>query len=433
MKRKVDLSIVDLNNLLNYKEIDKANKKCLNLLKTSNPVLIDVKPAVEAIPNMSPNTVLTSGPSMSWDSYTGGQRAGIIGGILHEGLADTPEEAEKMIQSNQVQIAGCQDYNCIGSLAGITTASMPVLIVEDGISGNKAYCTLFEGKATDRLNYGVYNEKVEENLLYLREVIGPLLSKVIRKAGGIELNPIMRRAVHMGDELHSRNTAATLLLTRELFPHILQLDRNGTKDIDELIDYLMSGDYFFLRVSMAAAKVGVDRIKEIPNSTIVSSMAFSGKEFGIKVAGLGDRWFTGPLPELKAFFLFDGYSAEDIEFMGGESVVMETFGLGGFAQAAAFALQTYQGGTVEKMIEANLKMYKITAGEHENFRIPYLGYRGTPLGIDIRKVVKTGITPIMDVGIAGRGGGQIGAGSAVAPLEPFKEALEIYINQYYKS
>lgn len=416
-------------NSTKQKEIELANKQALDLLIKANPVLVDVRPALDVIPNMTKNTILTSGATMDWASYTGGQRSAVIGGAIHEGLASSTEEAEELIESGEIIVKGCQEYGCVGSLAGVTTATMPVLVVENKTNGNRAFCTLFEGQATDRLNYGVYNEAVRKNLLYLENEIGPLLGELIRSSGGIELHPIMRRALNMGDELHSRNTAATLLFTREVFPHLLKLDRSGTDKeiIDEFLEYLLHGDYFFLRASMAAAKSTIDSIVSVPSSTIVSSMAFSSNEFAIRVAGLGDQWFRGPLPIMESCHLFDGFTEDDIQIMGGESIVLETAGFGGFAQAAAFPLQDYQGGTPQKMIDNNLKMYEITEGEHPYFKIPFLEFRGVPVGIDIKKVVTTGITPTLDIGIAGKGGGQIGAGSFKAPLEPFEQAYKAFL------
>jgi hypothetical protein len=407
-------------------QIDSANDHALELLCSADPVLVDVVPAIDAVAGMTRNTILTSGAPMPWDGYSGGQRDAVIGGVMYEGLADSPEDADAAIRAGDVQVLPCQDFGCIGSLAGIHTASMPVLVVEDRANGNQAYCTLFEGEAPARLNYGVYNAQVRDNLRFLERVIGPLLGQMIRRSGGIALRPTIRRALHMGDELHSRNTAATLLFTRHLFPQVLALERSGAEGIDDLLRYLLTGDYFFLRASMAAAKVTVDRIRGIPGSTIVSAMAFSCREFAIRVAGLGDEWFRGPLPHLESSHLFEGHTEEEIEFMGGESVVTETSGLGGFAQAAAFPLQAYQGATPERMIETNLRMYEISHGEHAHYKIPYFGYRGTPVGIDIRKVTLSGITPAMDIGIAGRGGGQIGAGSFTAPTEPFQKALAAF-------
>lgn len=419
------------NKVITNCDIDLINERAVELMCSANPILLDVKSAVEVIPGMTPNTILTSGAPMEWEEYTGGQRNAIIGGILYEGLADSPEAADAAIRSGDIKVLPCQVLGCVGSLAGITTPSMPVLVVEDEESGNRGYCSLFEGKTPSRLNYGVYNDQVRNNLQYLEKVIAPLLGLAIRQSGGIKLRPIIQRALHMGDELHSRNTAATLLFSRELFPHLLSIDRSSRNGIDNLLEYLYSSDYFFLRASMAAAKATIARIDDIPGSTIVSTMAFSCREFAIRVAGLGDRWFTGPLPELESCQLFEGHTKEEIEFMGGESVVLEASGLGGFAQAAAFPLQAYQGGTPQEMVEANLRMYNITAGEHTHYKIPFLRYRGVPVGIDIRKVVSTGITPTMDIGIASRNGGQIGAGSFKAPMKPFLKALEAFRKEYH--
>lgn len=405
------------------KDRTRANERALDLLFTSDPVLTDVVPAIKALPGMTKETILVSGPPLPWADYTGGQRAGIIGGVLYEGLASSPEGAERLLERGDVRIAGCHDFECVGSLAGITTASMPVLAVQDAVSGDRGHCTLFEGTAPDRLNYGVYNDEVQRNLEHLADVIGPLLGEVIRSMdGGVRLRPLMERALRQGDELHSRNTAASGLFVRQILPALLELDRPSAHT---LTSYLTSDDYFFLRASMAASKVMADRMYGAGEASIVTAMAFSCKEFGIRVAGLGARWFRGPLPEIETARLLPGRTRDEIELMGGESLITEVCGLGAFAQAAAFPLQAYQGEPAV-MARRNLDMYEISAGEHPVFKIPYFGYRGTPAGIDIARVVATGITPALDVGIAGKGGGQIGAGSFRAPLQPFADAWAAY-------
>ncbi len=397
-----------------------ANERALQLLFTSDPVLVDVRPAIDVLPGLTRDTVLTSGPPLPWEAYTGGQRQAVLGGVVYEGLAPDLAAAEKALDSGQVTVAGCHDYSCVGSLAGVTTASMPVLVVEDAGSGHRGYCTLYEGDTPSRLNYGVYDDAVQRNLEHLAQVIGPGLGELVRSIdGGIPVRPLMERALHQGDELHSRNTAASLLFLRAVVPALIELDSVTARPI---ADYLTSGDYFFLRLSMAACKSMSDRLYDVESSSIVTAMAFSCKEFGIRVAGQGDRWFRGPLPVAEEFHLSPGHTAQDIEVMGGESPITEVCGLGGMAQACAFPLQTYQGGSPETMVERNLEMYAITAAEHPRFKIPFLRYRGTPVGIDAHRVVETGTTPVMDVGIAGRAGGQIGAGSFRAPLEPFRAA-----------
>ena len=402
--------------------IDDANRRAVELICAAEPVLVGVRPARDVMEGLDERTVLTSGPPLPWEEYTGGQRTAVIGGALYEGLAADAEQADARLRSGEIRVAGCQDYGCVGSLAGVTTASMPVLVVEDARSGSRGYCTLFEGKSPARLNYGVYNDEVRETLRYLEHVVAPLLADAVDRAGGVPLWPIIRRALHMGDELHSRNTAGTLLFTRELLPHLVALAREGRQEVDEVVDYMTSGDYFFLRASMAASKATMDAARDVAGSTVVRAMALSCKEFGIRVAGLGDEWFRGPLPEMESGSVFPGHTVEDIEFMGGESPITESAGLGGFAQAAAFPLQAWQGGTPERMVEMNLEMYEITVAEHTHYKIPFFGYRGVPVGIDVRRVVETGIAPVMDIGIAGRGGGQIGAGAFRAPMECFTAA-----------
>jgi hypothetical protein len=241
----------------------------------------------------------------------------------------------------------------------------------------------------------------------------------------VPLRPIIRRALHMGDELHSRNTAATLLFGRELFPHLLELFAGRSEDVRRTLEFLSSSDYFFLRLSMASAKATADAAHGVEGSSVCTAMTFSSKEFSIRVSGLGDEWFSAPIEPVDAK-LFEGFTEDDIEYMGGESPINETVGLGGFAQAAAFPLQAYQGGTPEEMIRMNLQMYDITVGEHTEFKIPYFSYRGTPTGIDIHRVVATGIEPVMDIGVAGRNGGQIGAGVMRAPMACFEKAVGAY-------
>jgi hypothetical protein len=412
--------------------IDEANRAAAEIVCGAQPVLVDIRPAREVVPGLEDGTILTSGAPLPWDEYTGGQRTAVIGGALFEGLASSEEEADARLRSGEIRVAGCHDFGCIGSLAGVTTPSMPVLVVEEAGRGTRGFCTLFEGKSPARLNYGVYNDEVRNTLLYLERVVAPLLGDAVRRAGGIPLRPIIRRALHMGDELHSRNTAGSLLFSRELFPHLVALAREGRDEVDEVIEYMSSGDYFFLRLSMAAAKATMDGIAGTPGSTLVTAMALSCKEFAIRVAGLGDEWFRGPLPRMEGGSLFPGFTEDDIQFMGGESPITESAGLGGFAQAAAFPLQAYQGGTAERMVELNLEMYGITVAEHPEFKIPYLGYRGVPVGIDIRRVAETGVTPVMDIGIAGRGGGQIGAGAFRAPIECFTAALSAFERHHHE-
>jgi hypothetical protein len=410
----------------------KANELAHRRLCEAEPVLRDVLPALEAVPGMDPNLILTSGPALPFEEYIGGQRNAVIYGAMYEGLADDYEHAEQLLKSGSIRVGACHDYGCVGSVAGIYTASMPVFVVENTAHGNTGYCNFYEGESRKRLNYGFYDDDVRDQLRLIDNEIAPVIGQAVRQSGGIPLKPLMRRALHMGDELHSRNTAATLLFGRALFSALLDLAGTKRAQVDRTLDFLAASDYFFLRISMAACKAIADAARGIEQSSIVTAMAIYGGGFAIRVSGLGDEWFCGGFPTVQAR-LFDGYTDADIEWIGGESLITETVGLGGFAQAAAFPLQSYQGGSPGAMIENNLAMYDITVGEHTDFRIPYLGYRGTPTAIDVFKVADTGITPVLDAGLAGRDGGQIGAGVVRAPVDCFSAAADALAKRYPNS
>jgi hypothetical protein len=406
-----------------------ANEEVFRRLVESEPVLVDIVPAGEALAGMTPQTILASGPTMPWRDYFGGQRNAIIGGALFEGLARDRGEAEDKLDRGAIAVRGCHEFGAVGSVAGIYTASMPVFVVRNTRYGNIGYCNFYEGTNPRRLNYGVYDDGVKQRLDYVHQVIAPVITAAVRRSGGIALKPIMQRALHMGDELHSRNTAASLLFARELFPHLIEVATGNKDGVLKTIDALTADNYFFLRLSMAAAKAVADAAHGVAGASVVSAMTLGCRAFAIRVSGLGDRWFSGPHPQVQAK-LFDDHTEDEITWMGGESIIAETVGLGGFAQAGAPALQLYQGGSVEAMIERNLELYRITVGENPNYKMPYLGYRGTPTGIDIFKVIDTGVTPAMDVGIAGRDGGQIGAGIVRAAVDCFHRAAEAYRAQY---
>ncbi len=409
---------------------DAANALAVRRLTEADPVLVDIRPAGDAVPGMTPNTILTSGAPLPWSEYYGGQRNAVIGGALYEELASTADEADAMLSDGRITLGSTHDHGCVGSVAGIYTASMPVFVVENRASGNLAFCNFYEGESRRRLNYGVYDDEVFNGLRFVEHDLAPVLRDAVRAAGGIALKPVIARALRMGDELHSRNTAATTLFTRDLVPYLIDLVEEGRADVVRAaLRFLYASDYFFLRLAMAAAKATADSARDIPGSSVVTAMTISCRNFAIRVSGLGDEWFLGPLPQVEGT-LFEGYTDDDIEWIGGESHITETVGLGGFAQAAAFGLQAYQGGSAAEMIRLNESMYDITVGEHSDYLIPYFGFRGTPVGIDVGKVVATGLVPVIDGGLAGKNGGQIGAGILRAPIECFEAAEAAYRERY---
>lgn len=398
-----------------------ANAESFARLDDADPWVVDVRPAGEVLPGYRPNVVLTSGAPMPWSAYTGGQRDALIGGALFEGLAADRDEAIARFDSGEIEVGACHDYFAVGSLAGIYTASMPVFVVENRTHGNRGFCNFYEGKEPRRLNYGCYDEGVHQRLLQVNNELAPVVGEAIRRSGGVALKPLIARALRMGDEVHSRNAAASILFNREILPAVLDMVDDKVPGVRDAMLHLAENDYFFLRLSMAAAKASADAMV-VPGSTLVSAMAFSCRGFAIKLAGTGDTWFEGP-PPIHQGKLFAGHTEDEITWMGGESPITETVGLGGFAQACALSLQEYQGGSPEVMIERNLEMYDVVHGESSIYRIPQFSFRGTPTGIDARKVLETGVLPVMDVGLAGRDGGQIGAGVIRAPRECFADAM----------
>ncbi|MFN3002523.1 DUF1116 domain-containing protein [Mycolicibacterium wolinskyi] len=409
-------------------DVEAANAAAFANLDEADPWVIDVAPAREVLPGFRDNLVLTSGAPMPWSAYTGGQREALIGGALFEGLAATREEAIAGFADGRIEVGACHDFSAVGSLAGIYTASMPVFVVVNRARGNLGFCNFYEGKEPRRLNYGCYDDGVRDRLRHVNDVLAPVVGEAIRRQGGIALKPLIARALRMGDEVHSRNAAASILFNREILPAILDMVDAKVSGVRETLLHLAENDYFFLRLSMAAAKASADAMS-VPGSTLVSAMAFSCRGFAIKLAGLGDTWFEGP-PPIHQGKLFTGHTEDEITWMGGESPITETVGLGGFAQACALSLQEYQGGSPEIMIERNREMYAITHGENSFYRIPLFGFRGTPTGIDARKVLETGVLPVMDVGLAGRDGGQIGAGVIRAPRECFVDAMAEHARRF---
>jgi len=403
-----------------------ANERAVERIQTADPLLVGVERAIDELPEMTPETVLTSGPPLAFNEYDSGQASAIVGGALYEGLASSREEAVEKLQAGDIEVRTCHEFGCVGSIAGITTASMPVFVVEDLATGEVGRCHFYEGESRHRLNYGSYNDAVHDQLTFIDEVIAPVLGSALEHLDGVELRPIIREALTMGDDMHSRNHAATPLLAQELTPAILELERSGAlspEKVDETLEHLRNCHYFFLRPAMAASKATAESAHSIDGSSVVSAMTFNCKEFAIRVSGLGDRWFRAPMPTIEGKY-FEGFSEADLEYMGGDSVINATIGLGGLAQAAAFSLIEYQGGSSERMVERNEAMHRITLDEHPHYEIPYFGFRGVPTGIDVRRAVETGITPVMNMGIPGSQGGQIGAGCLEAPIACFEAALE---------
>lgn len=404
--------------------IDRANEEVIRRLLDSRPVWVDVQKAVDVVPGMTPILILHSGPPIEWGRMCFVQRESVIGAALFEGLAKTPEEAKERVAAGEIQLAPCHAHSSVGAMTGVTSASMAVFCIENPPFGTKGFCKVVERK----LQFGVRTPEVLENLHWMAEELGPALGQAVRRLGGVELKPIIAQALHMGDECHNRNVAATALLLRTLAPELV--DAAEPRRLRRILQYFQEVDQAFLGLAMAAGKSMGDAAHGVRDSSVVTAMARNGVEFGIRVSGLGDRWFTGEAQAIDGAFL-PGFSAADATPDIGDSTITETIGLGGMAMANALTASAIAGGRAEDAIRRVRENMEITAGRSRSFTLPVMDFEGTPVGIDVRRVVETGILPIILTGIASNkpGGGRIGGGVVRPPMEAFVRAVRALAEQ----
>jgi hypothetical protein len=401
----------------------KANEIALEKLMGSDPILVDVKPANEVLKGLTKTTFLHAGPPISFEDMCAPMKGAVYCGILNEGLAENIDEAMELASSGVITYKPCHEFGAVGPMTGLTTWSMPMWVVEDRNTKQKAYANLSEGSGVG-LRFGEYTEKTLNRLKWMEKTVRPVLSKVIKEMGGIELGPILAQGLAMGDELHMRNHATTSLILKAMAPNISKF---GGDDAEDILRYIAVGnDQFFLNLAMTSNKLAADAADGVPGSTLVTAIARNGVEVGISISGLPGKWFSAPAPMVKGLYL-PGYTQEDANLDLGDSAIMEVGGFGGCAMATAPAIVKFLGATDVKLAkETTDSMYEITLGEHPRYQIPAYNFRGVPCGIDIMKVVENGITPVLNTAIASNksGVGMIGAGMSTLPMEPFEKALE---------
>ncbi len=411
-----------LASLFQHPKVEAANQQAYTAYLASQPAWVGMDRALAAIPGMGARMILHSGPPIAWGEMCGPVQGAIIGAILFEGWADSPAAARALAQSGEIAFEPCQHHHTVGPMGGIISPSMPVFVVCDSEHGHLTFSNMNEGLGKV-LRFGAYSDDVLERLAWMRDELAPVLGLAIASVGGIELKPLMAQALHMGDEVHNRNAAATGLLLKKLVPAILRLDIDAELKA-RAIEFVSANDHFFLNLSMAACKAMLVAAEGIPGSSMVTAMGRNGVEFGIRLSGTGDTWFTAPAPVVHGLF-FSGYSADDAAPDLGDSVITETAGVGGFAMAASPAIVRFVGGAASDALAHSLAMREITLGQNPAFTLPALDFASTAAGIDARKVVDTGIMPVINTGIAHKeaGVGQVGAGITHAPAECFHQAL----------
>jgi hypothetical protein len=403
--------------------INAANQDALDHILAAQPVLVGTARALDVIPGMRPNLILHAGPPITWDRASGPLRGAIIGGLIFEGLAKTEGEAIALVERGEVKFEPCHHHAAVGPMAGVTTASMQVYVIENKAFGNKAFSNLNEGYGKV-LRYGAYSEDVLSRLRWMNETLGPAVGAALQRAGGLDMKTLIARQLTMGDEGHNRNVAGSATFGRLLAPHLARVGLAG-EALEQVLRYFADNDLAVLNPVMAACKATMDAAHGIAGSTIVTCMARNGTDFAIRVSGLGHRWFAAPA-QVPVGLFFPGFTADDANPDIGDSTITETAGIGAFAMAAAPAIVKFIGGAPRDAHAATLEMYEITVGENPAFGLPSLDFRGTPTGIDIRKVVRTGITPRVNTGIAHKkpGIGQVGAGLVRPPMACFEQAIE---------
>lgn len=413
-------------------QIEAANKEALNRMLAADPALVDVRPAGEVIEGLGDRMILHAGPPVEWDRMCGPMRGAIAGACVLEGWADSLEAAEQLAASGSIEFHPNHHFNTVGPMTGLTTRNMPVMVVENRSNGNRAFCTLNEGLGKV-MRFGGNDEQVRARLQWLASTLGPALSRALQSAGGVPLKNIIARGLSMGDEMHQRNVACTSLFLRELAPSLARSSGDGGQ-LSEILAFIGGNDQFFLNIAMVMGKSIMDPVRGVAGSTIVTAMSRNGTDFGIRVSGTGDTWFVAPV-EMPQGLYFPGFTEADANPDMGDSTIVETVGLGGFAMAAAPAVAGFVGaGSASDAQNYTRTMYEITATRNSEWTIPALDFAGVPTGIDVRKVIATGIAPTINTGIAHRepGVGQVGAGVVRAPLACFEQALSALANELKK-
>ena len=416
-----------LADLTNQVDIEQANQIAMGRYLAAQPTLVDVMLAGEAIPTLAERQlILHAGPPIAWPDMCGPVQGAILGAIVFEKWAADIEQAQDMINKGEVAFEPCHHYDAVGPMAGIISRSMPVWVVENQTDlGTQRVFTNFNEGLGKVLRFGANNHEVIERLEWMGTELAQAMKAAVREMNGLELKPIMAQALHMGDEVHNRNAAATGLLMKQLIPALLSANLEQ-EQLKRVIGFITGNDHFFLNLSMAACKSMLKAAEGVENSTMVTVMARNGVNFGIQLSGTGNQWFQAPANPVNGLF-FPGYGVEDAAADLGDSAITETAGVGGFAMASSPAIVKFVGGTPNDATNNSRAMQAITLGGNPAFTLPALNFAPTAAGIDARKVADNGVLPIINTGIAHKqaGVGQIGAGITTAPMQCFVDALRV--------
>jgi hypothetical protein len=407
---------------------EKANQQAIERIQSSRIYLTEMSQAKDAISFFDGCSLMHSGPPVKWENMNTAMRNAICGAIVYEGWAENLTEAFEMADEGKIKFGSDNENNAVGPMAGIVSPSMPVFIFENQIFGNLAYVTINEGLGKT-LRFGANDESVIARLKWIENTLAPILKEALTLSGPIDITSIIAQGIQRGDECHNRNKASNNLFVNQIAPWMVRCGF-PREDIAQALTFMAGNDHFFLNLSMGNSKATMDTIHDIEYCSIVSCMSTNGYQLGVQVSGSGRQWFTAPSPYAKGNY-FEGYNESDASNVMGDSYISEACGIGAFAMGASLGIGQFIGINIKQAQDYSLEMYDITVSEHELFKIPTFDFRGTPLGIDIRKVISSGRLPVINTGIANKkpGIGQIGAGIVYPPIECFREAYEYYIQK----
>lgn len=428
-----NIKLGEILSKLNLEKINIANKKAFDIINQAEPILVDIKYAKDVIPDMDKYTIGHAGPPLAWDKMCGPLQGAVLGAIVYEGVASDLEDAKLLVESGKIKFKSNHSMGCVGPMTGMITYSMPLWEVRNTSFGNVAYSTLNEGLGKV-MRFGANGPDVIERLKWIETELAPALKKALALSGPISMKVLIAKALAMGDEMHQRNTGATSLFVREIMKYLVRVVDNN-EALNRITDFVTGNDQFFLNLAMASGKAIMDPAKNIPNSTVVTTMSRNGTNFGIKISALGEEWFEAPVNNPKGLY-FPGYSEEDANPDIGDSAIVETFGIGGFSMGSSPAVVRFVGASsVAEAMNYSRDMQEICVGLSPHYVIPPMDFVGVATGIDAIKVVESGILPVINTGMAHKkpGIGQVGAGIVSAPYDCFAKAIEAYYSSHKKN
>ena len=405
---------------IHAERIDAANAEVLRRLDQGVPLLTGLTTVAAAAPDLPERTLLHCGPPIAYADAPDPLRRSMRAAAVAEGWASGLAHADGLLARGDIGLSPANTHRVVVPMATALGAGAPVYVLQNQAGGTEAYAPISQGPG-EVAWFGCASGASIARLVFLRDVAAPVIREILDRAGPLDVLALAAQAVTMGDDVHVRTQAATNLLIREWLPHLTGV---GGPDGVAFARFMAGNHLFFLTLAMAAARSLTEWAAQVQDSSIVTTMTRNGTTFGIALAG-SDRWFLDEAPEVGHALYYPGQGPETSARDIGDSAVLELSGLGAAAAAGSPAVAQLLGGQMREAAGLTGRLAAVCAGRSSRFKIPALDNTGTPLGVDVRKVVELGTTPAVTTGILHRsaGTGQVGAGVAEAPLGCFAGAL----------